>query len=97
MRISYTSCDHTLIKGVKDLFKKLYHRRMLIRLIGIKFSHLVHGNYQINLFEDSIAMINLYKAIDKVNNRFGIGAIKRAGSINKSEKSLPIDKGENNA
>lgn len=97
MRISYTSCDHTLIKGVKDLFKKLYHRRMLIRLIGIKFSQLVHGNYQINLFEDSIAMINLYKAIDKVNNRFGIGAIKRAGSINKSEKLLSTDKGKTNA
>ena len=31
MRISYTSCDHTLIKGVKDLFKKLYNTRILIR------------------------------------------------------------------
>ena len=97
MRISYTSCDHILIKKVKDLFKKLYQRRMLIRLIGIKFSHLVHGNYQINLFEDSVAMINLYKAIDRVNNRFGIGAIKRAGSINTSRKSFSIDKRKTNA
>lgn len=97
MRISYTSCDHILIKKVKDLFKKLYQRRMLIRLIGIKFSHLVHGNYQINLFEDSVAMINLYKAIDKVNNRFGMGAIKRAGSLNTSEKLLSTDKGKRNA
>ena len=70
---------------------------MLIRLIGIKFSHLVHGNYQINLFEDSVAMINLYKAIDKVNNRFGMGAIKRAGSLNTSEKLLSTDKGKRNA
>ncbi len=90
MRISYTSCDHILIKCVKELFNKLYNRRMLIRLIGVKFSHLVHGNYQINLFEDSLAMINLYKAIDKVNKQFGYGAIKRAGSIVHSKEPNPI-------
>ena len=82
MRISYTSCDHILIKVIKVLFKKLYNRRMLIRLIGVKFSHLVHGNYQIDLFEDSVEMINLYKAIDTVNKRYGLGAIKRAAGIN---------------
>lgn len=87
MRISYTSCDHILIKGVKELFKKLYNRRMLIRLIGVKFSHLVHGNYQIDLFDDSLEMINLYKAMDTVNKRYGLGAIKRAASINKRKKS----------
>lgn len=89
MRISYTSADHILIKGVKDLFKKLYHRRILIRLIGIKFSYLVHGNYQINLFEDSLAMIQLYKAIDKVNKRYGYGAIKRVGGTHPTDKTLP--------
>lgn len=82
IRISYTSCDHILIKVIKVLFKKLYNRRMLIRLIGVKFSHLVHGNYQIDLFEDSVEMINLYKAIDTVNKRYGLGAIKRAAGIN---------------
>lgn len=87
MRISYTSCDHVLIKGVKELFKKLYNRRMLIRLIGVKFSHLVHGNYQIDLFEDSLEMINLYKAMDTVNKRYGLGAIKRAASINTRKRS----------
>lgn len=89
MRISYTSADHVLIQGIKDLFKKLYHRRILIRLIGIKFSHLVHGNYQINLFEDSLAMIRLYKAMDKVNKRYGYGAIKRVGGTHPTDKTLP--------
>jgi len=88
MRISYTSCDHVLIKGVKELFKKLYSRRMLIRLIGVKFSYLVHGNYQIDLFDDSVDMINLYKAMDKMNTRFGDGSIKRAAGLNPRKKSF---------
>src|SRR6185436_21119321 len=40
-RIPYTSCDHTIITRVKELFDKLFERRMLIRLVGVKFSHLV--------------------------------------------------------
>ena len=35
-------------------------------------------------------MINLYKAIDKVNKQFGYGAIKRAGSIVHSKEPNPI-------
>ena len=81
----------------EDLFKKLYHRRILIRLIGIKFSHLVHGNYQIDLFEDSLAMISLYKAMDKVNKRYGHGAIKRAGSLNISNRDFTTPKKKYNA
>ena len=39
-RIPYTAADHKIIPIVKELFKKLYQRRLLVRLIGIKFSHL---------------------------------------------------------
>lgn len=81
IKISYSSCDHTLIKCVKELFKKLYKRRMLIRLIGVKFSYLVNGNYQINLFEDSVEMIRLYQAMDKMNTRYGDSAVKRAAGM----------------
>ena len=81
IKISYSSCDHTLIKCVKELFKKLYKRRMLIRLIGVKFSYLVNGNYQINLFEDSVEMIRLYQAMDKMNRRYGDSAVKRAAGM----------------
>lgn len=88
MRIAYSSCDHTLIKCVKELFEKLYNRRMLIRLIGIKFSYLVNGNYQINLFEDSVEMIRLYQAMDKMNKRYGDAAVKRAAGINPRSKSF---------
>ena len=77
-RIPYTSADHTLIAVVKELFKKLYNRRLLIRLIGVRFSHLVHGNYQINLFEDTQEQIRLYQALDRLNTKYGDKTVCRA-------------------
>lgn len=77
-RIAYTSCDHTLIDRVKELFDKLYNRRMLVRLIGVRFSHLVHGGYQVNLFEDSEEMIKLYQAMDRMRVRYGDDKVERA-------------------
>ncbi len=80
MRIPHTSCDHTLIGKVKELFNKLFTRRQLIRLIGVRFSHLVGGGHQINLFEDSQEIIQLYQAMDKIRRRFGENKIHRAVS-----------------
>ena len=80
-KIPYTSLDHTLIQTILDLFESLYQRRVLIRLIGVRFSHLVGGSYQIRLFEDSEKMIKLYQSMDKVRNRFGSQAIQRAVTL----------------
>ena len=80
-RIPYTSSDHTVIARVKELFEKLYNRRMLIRLVGVKFSHLVSGGNQINLFEDSEEIINLYQAMDRMRFRFGEDKIHRAAAL----------------
>lgn len=77
-RIPYTSADHVLIPMVNALFKKLYNRRMLIRLIGVRFSNLVHGNYQIKLFEDTQEQINLYQALDRLNTKYGDKTVCRA-------------------
>lgn len=71
MSIPYTCCDHVLLEKVKELFHKLYDRRLLVRLIGVRFSQLVQGNYQISLFDDTQEMIALYQAIDQIKNRFG--------------------------
>ncbi len=49
-KIAYTSADHILLKKVTELFDKVYERRMRIRLVGLRFSGLVRGSYQINLF-----------------------------------------------
>lgn len=80
-RIAYTSADHILIPKVMELFQSLYNKRMLVRLVGVRFSHLVSGNYQINLFEDTEETLNLYQAMDKVRQRFGDRAVLRASAM----------------
>jgi DNA polymerase-4 len=80
-RLTYTAMDHVLIPKVLELFEKLYHRRMLIRLIGVKMSHLVHGNYQIDLFNDTQKMIRLHQAMDKINNKYDDFLIERASGF----------------
>ena len=80
-KISYTAQDNALSKYALQLFDKVYERRQLIRLIGVKFSGLVHGNYQINLFDDSIERIHLLQQMDHIRNRFGQDAIGRASAL----------------
>ena len=70
-RIPYSAMDHNIIPVVLDLFNKLYNRRLLVRLIGVRFSHLVEGGHQINLFEDNKIQLNLAQAIDKMRERYG--------------------------
>jgi DNA polymerase-4 len=78
LKISYTSSDELLISSVKLLFKKLFNRRMLIRLIGVRFSGLVNGGYQTDLFEDTQEQLNLCHALDHINRKYGSGTVKRA-------------------
>ncbi|WP_282038300.1 DNA polymerase IV [Saccharicrinis aurantiacus] len=77
-RVPYTSLDHTLIETVLDLFEKVYDRRVLVRLIGVRLSNLVGGTYQMRLFEDSEKIIKLYQAMDNVRNKYGKNSLKRA-------------------
>lgn len=81
-KITYTSCDHTLTRHILDLFDILYQRRMRVRMVGVKFSGLVRGTYQIDMFEDTQEMMSLYQAMDKIKRRFGQDAIAR-GAWNK--------------
>ncbi|WP_282055463.1 DNA polymerase Y family protein [Maribacter luteus] len=81
MRIPYTSADHILIPKILEMFKTLYNRRLLVRLVGIRFSHLVSGNYQINLFEDTEEALNLYAAMDRMRERYGDKSVVRASAM----------------
>ena len=81
LKIPYTSADHLLIPRILELFNTLYNRRLRVRLIGVRFSHLAGGNYQINLFDDNESAIQLYQAIDKIRLRFGDRSILRASSL----------------
>ncbi|HET8859670.1 DNA polymerase IV [Marivirga sp.] len=74
-KIPFCANDEMLMEIAFELFKKLYKRRMLIRLVGIKLSHLVHGSHQINLFTDNVKSIELYQAMDKLKNRYDNPAI----------------------
>lgn len=84
-RIPYTAFDHVLLPVVRSLFTRLYQRRMLIRLIGIKFSYLVSGVQQINMFDDEPETISLYQAMDRIRNRFGVKAITHAATLGRNE------------
>jgi DNA polymerase-4 len=79
--IAYTALDNVLLNTVKELFQKLYDRRLLVRLIGVRFTHLVPGNYQISLFDDTDDLIRLYQEMDKLNGRFGRYMIMRASGL----------------
>ena len=78
-KVQYTSADHILIKNVTELFNKLFQRRMRLRLIGIRFSGLVRGTYQINMFDDTEEMLSLYQAMDRMKTRYGFDAVMRGG------------------
>ncbi|MBT8384975.1 MAG: DNA polymerase IV [Bacteroidia bacterium] len=80
-RIPYSAMDHSILPVVLDLFNKLYNRRLLVRLIGVKFSHLVEGGYQINLFEDNEKLINLSQAIDNMRERYGDRSVVSASGM----------------
>jgi DNA polymerase IV len=79
--IVYTANDHLLIQKVKEIFERLFDRRQLLRLIGVRFTNLIQGSYQINIFEDSQEMIGLYQAIDSVKKQFGEKSLFRAACI----------------
>ncbi len=87
-QIAYTSFDHVLMDTALDLFRRLYERRMLIRLIGVKFGGLVGGVQQLDLFDNNEKMIKLYLSMDKIRLRYGSDAIHRASGVEKSDKVI---------
>ena len=81
LRIPYTACDHLILPTVHDLFRTLYDRRQRIRLIGVRFSHLVGGGHQMDAFTDTQEAMNLYQAMDKIRKRFGDRTVMRAAGM----------------
>jgi DNA polymerase-4 len=80
-RIPYTAFHHILLDTALELFNRLYQRRMLIRLVGVKLSHLVGGVQQLDMFEDMPEMISLYNAMDTIRLRYGKKAVQRAAGM----------------
>ncbi len=86
IHIPYTSSDHVLLRIVQELFDKLYNRRMLIRLVGVRLSNLVYGNHQICLFDDTEEDINLYEAMDFIKHKHGTEKLIRATTLDVNKR-----------
>jgi DNA polymerase IV len=86
VHIPYTASDHVIMRIVMELFNKLYNRRMLIRLVGVRLSGLVHGNHQISLFDDTAGNINLYQSIDHIKHKYGVEKLIRANTIDVNKR-----------
>jgi DNA polymerase IV len=85
--IDYTALDNVLLAKVKDLFHKLYKKGEKVRLLGVRFSHLVPMNLQMNLFDDTIEKLELFKAVDGIKNAFGRDVIRKATGLDKKKNS----------
>ena len=79
--IPYTSREDVLLKAIYDLFQKCFDRRLLIRLVGIRFSKLVNANYQLTLFDQAEKKVNLMFAMDKIRDKFGVDKISRVDGL----------------
>lgn len=88
-RIPYTANDTVISRHICELFDSLNERRQLIRLIGIKFSGLVNGSYQISLFDDTAKAISLMEQKDYIRNRFGSDKIMLASYLNDKARTKP--------
>lgn len=86
--IRYTANDRVLLHHVRELFDSLYQRRQLIRLVGVKFSGLTYGYYQMDMFEDTEKDISLLQSMDRIRDRFGINAITRAAALDSRQSSV---------
>lgn len=80
-KIPYTAADHALIPKALELFDRLYNKRLLVRLIGVRMSDLVNGFYQIDLFDDSEEQLNLYHAMDYIRDKYGDRSVMRASGM----------------
>ncbi|WP_250631428.1 DNA polymerase IV [Rhodoflexus caldus] len=75
--IPYTTDDFRLMTVATELFRQLYNGKP-VRLIGLRFSNLMEGNLQTNLFEDNIKNSKLYAALDRIKEKHGQAAVNRA-------------------
>jgi DNA polymerase-4 len=92
-KIPLTSAEHILIPGIKNLLKRAWNQSRPVRLIGVRLSNLCNGNYQINLFEDNETRIKLYRAVDKINFRYGNKTVCRAVGMEISARNFnPFEK-----
>lgn len=80
--VDYTALDDVLIAKVKDLFNKTWQKGRPVRLLGVRFSHMIPITTQMSLFENKVEKLNLYKAVDDIKDRFGSKLLTKAVNSN---------------
>lgn len=85
-KLPFTSLEKVIAEKAVQLFEKLFARRMLVRLIGVKLSQLVSGSYQADLFKDTWRDARLSQTLDQIKLRYGESIIKRGYAFGTSEK-----------
>lgn len=90
LSVSYTANDDQLQEKALEIFEKLYDRRLLIRLIGVKFGKLVPGHSQITLFDKSAHTADLYQAMDRIRHKHGIKAVGKVFGMQMYERRKEI-------
>lgn len=72
-----------IYKQAKDLFDAFYVEGMAIRLLGVRMSNFDDSYVQESLFESPVdeQREKVHKAVDLIKDKFGEGAIQRAGNI----------------
>lgn len=86
--ISATSSDNIIIPKAKELLQKMLDEKRPVRLIGVRLSNLIHGQQQIDMFNDTEENINLYKALDAINKKYGNKTVHRAKTINTGDRAF---------
>lgn len=81
VKVSHTAVDHILVPQVCSLFDTLYSKRLLVRLVGLRFSQLIDGSSPISLFDNWQRTVGLYQAMDDIRNQFGSNKIGSGGAM----------------
>jgi len=85
--VDYTALDDVLIAKVKDLFNKTWQKGRPVRLLGVRFSHMIPITMQMSLFENNAEKLNLYKAVDDIKDRFGSKVVTKAVVTKKKDSN----------
>ena len=86
--IDYTALDDELIAKAKDIFNKSYQVGRPVRLIGVRFSHMIPITMQMSLFDDRVEKLQLYKAVDDIKDRFGSKILTKAVNADAKEDAF---------
>jgi DNA polymerase-4 len=80
MTVVPVATEKELMKYVLTLFDKFYQKNRPVRLLGVRYTHLVDQGIQSDLFHQQKKEVKLNEAMDELRNRFGMDSIGSAAT-----------------